>query len=265
MGNDLTPAGWVLAAASVRGRDHIRDDAPCQDSQGGKLWCGPNGEEILLAAVSDGAGSASHSDIGSRLTVDTFLQVCMRLLDDGRAPSSWTRSDAELVVAAIQERLDEEAETLGVARRDLAATLVGSVIGNNGAAFLQVGDGAMVTPSSEDGTWMWVHWPRQGEYANTTFFVTQDTEVQQMQFDTIGQRVESVALFSDGLQSLVLKYEDQSVHSAFFDQMIKPVQRSEQHGIDIELSGQLAAYLSSDTIGTRSGDDVTLLLATRRR
>jgi hypothetical protein len=263
VGDDLTPAPWRIAAASVQGRDHIRSGLPCQDAHRAVIVDDGRGRPALVLVVSDGAGSAPHSDVGSRVTADAFATLCEAHLRESPTPAAWTRVDAEAIVAGIQRSLDDAAAELEVERRQLAATLVGAVVTADGAAFLQIGDGAMVTPSEDDDGWMWIHWPQQGEFANTTFFVTQDADVHQLQFDTTVRRIDSIALFTDGLQSLVLVYADQTVHGSFFDRMVVPVRQSIVDGIDARLSEQLGAYLCSNAVASRSYDDITLVVAAR--
>jgi len=51
-------ATWTAANASVIGQSHVARDKPCQDYAAVNLTHDVKGQEILLAAVSDGAGSA---------------------------------------------------------------------------------------------------------------------------------------------------------------------------------------------------------------
>ena len=58
-------------------------------------------------------------------------------------------------------------------------------------------------------------WPQHGEYANTTNFVTQDNITEAMEFET-GPPVNELALFSDGIERLVLDLSTRTVHSPAF-------------------------------------------------
>src|ERR1700716_597731 len=68
LGRRRMTGGWKYAAASVIGTSHLATaDGICQDTH----ECGYiDGSDVLLCVVSDGAGSASHSDQGSRLACE---------------------------------------------------------------------------------------------------------------------------------------------------------------------------------------------------
>lgn len=249
---------WRFAGASRAGTSHIRDDLPCQDAWGGAVVTTPVGQ-TLVAVVSDGAGSASHGGDGSAL-------ICRELTDrlsctvpgDATAGQDWLRE------AVIDTRLAvlEEAAARDLAGRDLAATLIVAVLTPTWSAYAQVGDGAIVTPDGT-GEWAWLFWPQRGEYANSTSFLTDPTALDSLQVDAMpGEQLE-VALFTDGLQHLLLDYEQQQVHSPFFERMLVPVRASAASGEDPELSAGLHDYLGSAPVTDRADDDLTLLLATQ--
>lgn len=87
--------------------------------------------------------------------------------------------------------------------------------------------------------------------------------MQMLQVDTLPHAQHEVALFTDGLQHLLLGYEKQTVHSPFFEQKLHPIRLSTADGEDRELSADLAKYLSSPTVTSRADDDLTLLMASR--
>lgn len=67
---------WRVAAASVCGVSHSKISRPCQDAHD---WVTlPGG--ILVAAVADGAGSASLAELGAGLAARTVVEaICQRL------------------------------------------------------------------------------------------------------------------------------------------------------------------------------------------
>ena len=74
---------------------------------------------------------------------------------------------------------------------------------------------------------------------------------------------ESLAVFTDGIERLVLDFADLTPHEPFFSSMIIPVERSEKGGRLSGLSQSLHAFLDSDKVNDRTDDDKTLILAAR--
>lgn len=58
---------WRFINSGVAGTSHLRTDLPCQDSCFVDVVLTHSDEEVLVAAVSDGAGSAAKAEISSEL------------------------------------------------------------------------------------------------------------------------------------------------------------------------------------------------------
>jgi hypothetical protein len=84
-----------------------------------------------------------------------------------------------------------------------------------------------------------------------------------MEFELAPRRIDEVALFTDGIENLVLHRATRSVHEPFFNQMFRAVRESKAVGIDQGLGDALGRYLSSPAVCDRTDDDKTLVLATR--
>ncbi|MFM6899886.1 MAG: protein phosphatase 2C domain-containing protein, partial [Microcystis panniformis] len=61
---------WKTLCQSVVGSFHVQTGLPCQDYGAYKLL----DQDVLIGAVADGAGSAKHSDLGAKITVEAALQ-----------------------------------------------------------------------------------------------------------------------------------------------------------------------------------------------
>ena len=85
-----------------------------------------------------------------------------------------------------------------------------------------------------------------------------------MEFQKTDEPVAELALFTDGLENLVLHKANRTVHAPFFDTMFPTIRESHATGEDLELSRALARYLATPKINERTNDDKTLILATRR-
>jgi hypothetical protein len=251
---------WRFAAATRTGTSHTREGLPCQDRHRCEVVDLPHGP-VLVAVVSDGAGSASEGGRGAEFVCDELLARVRRRLPEITAggDAAWLRD----CVAEVRVNLLAEAERLGHPARQLASTLLCAVLAPQWSAFAQIGDGAIVTPEHGTGEWLWLFWPQRGEYANTTSFVTDPTALQQLEVDVLPHGQDEVAIFTDGLQHLVLNYSEQAVHGPFFERMLGPVRRSPAHGEDHALSDGLETYLGSPAVVSRTDDDLTLVMASR--
>ncbi|MGD9657190.1 MAG: PP2C family serine/threonine-protein phosphatase [Methylocystis sp.] len=258
----MNHSGWRIAAASAIGSSHVKQGTVCQDSHACQVLTDRDGGTVIALVVSDGAGSAALADEGSDLACRTIVEAVEVFLARGGRVSDLCLDEARSWVEMVQEAISLRATGAGTTLRDYACTLLVAVIGEDGAAFLQVGDGAMVV-ADEGGEWAWVHWPQRGVYANSTFFVTESGAADRMAFDLVPRKVDEVALFTDGIESLVLHYATKSVHAPFFEKIFGPMRLSTAEGLDVALSGGLERYLSSPAVCDRTDDDKTLILATR--
>lgn len=249
---------WRFAAAKAQGTSHVRDDLPCQDAYA--CLTVPHGEATaLVVAVSDGAGSAPEGAAGAAHICATLSALLAKGFKQAPVGEAWLREHVEQVRASLLD----EALSLDLPPRQFAATLLFAVLGPDWSAFAQVGDGAIVTSEPGTGEWSWLFWPQRGEYANTTTFLTDASAMDNLEVAFLEHGQQELAVFTDGLQHLVLDYKAQTVHSPFFERMIQPVRSSAVDGEDVELSRGLATYLRSETVTSRADDDLTLVLASR--
>lgn len=253
---------WRIAGASAIGTSHIKSGAPCQDAFKCELYTSTTEGEVMLLIVSDGAGSARLSDIGSELACREFAANLELYLSDGKAIASLESSNVRQWLDNVVEAIHVRAIADGEPPRDYACTLVAAVISSTCAAFVQIGDGAMVVRDGPD-EWCYIFWPQHGEYINTTRFITDPGSLDQFEFSLVSNPIHEIAVFTDGIESLVLQYATNTVHSPFFNQMLSPVRSLTRSGFDALLSQQLATYLSSTVVCSRTDDDKTLLLASR--
>lgn len=252
-------SGWRFTGASVRGTSHHRSGTPCQDAHEARIVGeGPDGP-VLVLACADGAGSAELGQEGARMACARVVELAaelvaeghgVRQLDDGMLPF-WFDQAAETI--ALQ------AEAAQRRPRDYACTLLAAVVDGYGAAFAQVGDGAIVTGDGEG--WTPVFWPQQGEYANTTFFITDPPERRAVCSEVRTPPPAEAALFTDGIQSIALHFAERRAHAPFFG-IFFPALRAQPPGEADALRAELDAFLSSEPVNRRTDDDKTLVLAT---
>jgi len=247
---------WRHLAASVQGASHVRSGVPCQDfSVVADL---PHGGGLLLACA-DGAGSARHAEVGAETACRTLAAEVSRFTGGGGRIDALTHDTAAAWLDSVRAAIQAQADAAGLPTREFACTLVAALVGDASAAFLQIGDGAIVT-ASPAGSSEVVFWPEQGEYANTTYFVTGADAHQRLRLDVRATPVHDVALFTDGLQHIALRYETHLPHQPFFEPMFARLRADDAWP---GLGGALASFLASEAISTRTDDDCTLVLACR--
>lgn len=250
---------WRVVATSCLGSSHIKTGAPCQDAHACEFFQQHN---VVALIAADGAGSASQSDTGAQLATSEILDCIRSFLADGHDLSQLSRDIAHGWLTNAAERIAQRALADQLEVRQYACTLLAAIVSPTHTCFFQVGDGAMVIrPRGDD--WTYVFWPQHGEYINTTVFITDPVAVENFEFSCEAGFVDEVAAFTDGIESLVLHYATQSVHTPFFDQMFQPVRTLPEGGFSAAMSEKLDAYLSSALICDRTDDDKTLLLASR--
>lgn len=242
---------WRWAAASRIGTSHLRSGTRKQDA-----YCVFTlAHDGICIIVSDGAGSASCGGQGASL-------VCRCLTANIRtwfAEQDALPTDEQITgwIDELRDRLATVAEKRGLVRRQFAATLVMLVVKDNQILSLQIGDSALVARRA--GNWEAICWPENGEFASTTYFVTDDPEVR-LRIKRLPLEYDAFALFSDGIENLALDHLAGHPHVRFFDPMIKPIDQAAVTGKLKKLSLALGQYLDSAAICESTDDDKTLIL-----
>jgi hypothetical protein len=254
---------WRVVSACEVGTSHVKSGLPCQDSVAHSIIRTIRGN-VFVSVVSDGAGSAAHSDIGSWLAATTFVELVKVYLKAGGQLIDIDRAMVVSWIEATSDRLIQRARDDGNAAKEYSCTLIAAIIGPSAAVFAQIGDGAIVVSHGEADGWSWVFWPQHGEYANQTTFVLSANATEALEFNLAPRRIDEFAMFSDGIERMVLHTATKTVNDAFFEQMFAPVRISKSWGLDRQLSSGLKTYLSSAPVNARTDDDKSLLMATRR-
>lgn len=246
---------WRWAAASRIGTSHQRSGTRKQDAYSVSRLAGGG----LCAVVSDGAGSAPLGGEGAAI-------VCRHL---GSALRDWFAQNQKMPdddqihhwIDTLRDRLTAAAEKRQVPPRQFAATLIVLAATSRDTLALQIGDSALVARA--DDRWEALCWPQNGEFASTTYFVTDDPDVR-LAIVRRHAKHDAFALFSDGIEHVALEQAAQQPHARFFDPMIKPVDSAAADGALRDLSAALGRYLDGPAICERTDDDKTLVLISRR-
>jgi hypothetical protein len=248
---------WRYAAGQATGSAHDKTGIPCQDRF---AVASILENDTLIAVVADGAGTAALAHLGAEIAVSTVSSVTQLGV---RADRKDLQAVLREAAALARKRLVEAAEEKSAPPRDLACTLLAVVLAPLGGAALQIGDGVIVV-ADQKPEWRWVFWPQKGEYANTTYFLSDERALADAVACDLGDDVQDVALMSDGVEPLALHFASRTAHGPFFRSVFAPLHASAAIGEAADLSTALSAMLVTPAVRTRTDDDTTLVLATRR-
>lgn len=250
---------WKAIGKSVVGSSHIATGKGCEDAIAYEELSSKNGN-TLICCISDGAGSATYAGYAAQYTVAKANELMREIVQQ---EAELTEALIYTIAEGIYLGLEQEATQQGVAMCEYACTLLGCIITEGTSAFFQVGDGAIIRNDEADG-YCTVWWPQNGEYHNTTYFITDDNNFANLHVLITDTPIQEVGLLTDGLQMLALNMETTSVHQPFFRDLFTFLRQADTDDKTAVLNRKLAEFLDSERINLRTDDDKTLFLATRQ-
>lgn len=247
---------WHIVGASVAGTSHTQSDLPCQDAHLYRQL--PGG--IALAAVADGLGTATQSQLGARLAVEEVLDaLAMQLRRPLPSPpmiGEDLKARMAAAFAAARYRLEQTAVDESIPLRDLGTTLLAVACGPRWLLVGHIGDGAVIGYWGDDELKL-VSAPQRGEYANVTMPLTMDDALTHVYYSYWADAPVTVLLMSDGLQNLALDLRANAPFEGFVRPLVAGIGRID----DPEQANQsLIAFLESDRVNSRTDDDKTLVI-----
>ena len=248
-------SSWRLVGALAPGTSHARLGLPCQDALAYQA-----GERSLLVALSDGAGTAEYSQVGAQTAVQAALDSLAAALER-RWPVEGVAWQEALCAAFTDARsaLQSLAEIEGQPLREYAATLILVVATADRLAVAQLGDGAAVAGEAPDRLFL-VNRPQRGEYANETYFLTQEDALEQVQVSVHEKAVNYLAVMSDGLTRLALQLPAHEPYLPFFQPLFAFASHADE---EQQAATHLLEFLTSERVCARTDDDKSLVLAVR--
>jgi hypothetical protein len=247
---------WRLVSSSQPGTSHTGTGRPCEDSCWAQVHQTAGGHPLLSVFVCDGAGSAKHGGKGA----DEAIQAAAMYLEKYVAQVEFGLNDEWAVgcITAVREHLYQLAAAENLPPREFACTFLGAIVLPTTSIAFQVGDGGIVLDAGA-GLELAVK-PMSGEYANMTYFVTDEDAITVLKSRVFGTPVTRVAAFSDGLQRLALNMATNTPHEPFFEPFFKVLSAVAADKED-ELTAALIQFLNSGRVNERTDDDKTLVLA----
>ena len=207
-------------------------------------------------AVADGAGSASRAEVGSKCAVDASLQYLFEHLEAGQPE---TADDCRVLLENTlrQARVTLQEIAPGEKINEVATTLLLTLVTSRWLGTIQVGDGAVVCRDLL-GNLRVLSQLGQSEYINETTFLTSSDYVKHVHHVTMpSDEISGLAMMSDGIEFLALRYADNSAHEPFFRSMFEFAENP------ASTDAELAEFLRSERVCERTDDDKTLVLSVR--
>lgn len=191
----------------VRGRGHALDGSRGQDRTS---YLARNGVQALC--LSDGAGSATHSEYGAQALVEAGCSLLVERFGEFVASQDGVALKLE-VVRVLVARLREVAERHRVEVRDLAATFLAVAANEEQFLVMHVGDG--VIGYVKDGIATVISGPDNSEFANQTTFLTSETAARTMRVLRGSlDEVDGFILMSDGTASSLYNVQTKKLANA---------------------------------------------------
>ena len=254
-------ARWRWAGACSIGTSHVEAGGVCQDRAACRTMETPSGP-VLVAVVSDGAGSARKAEAGATIVCTDLHRRIAGYFRGGGTLANINAECAAEWLDSVRDRIGVAASAASLRPRDYAATLVCLIAGDERAVVVHVGDGAAVVRDGATGAWSVPSWPFHGEYVSTTRFVVDDPEPR-FEIVHVEASIDRFALFTDGIENLVLDQRKKSASAPFFERLLQPVAAWEGEGRSRKLSRHLRAYLDGAQVCEGTDDDKSLILAAR--
>ena len=254
--DDGNYVSWRLVDGYAVGTSHLESNLACQD----RCAVGVLAEgRVAVAVLADGAGSAAYAERGAELVCAALMDAIGNDVADVRDLAVIGETTVRSWLAEARAQIASEAACQDHDVREYAATALACIAGDDHTICLQLGDGGIVVrPAGE--AFALAMWPENGEYANQTFFVTDDDAIERVAIARFG-RVDDVVVFSDGISRLALDHATRTAFSPFFEPLTRAVRESDRSRA--ELSADLDAYLASEAINARTDDDKALAVVIR--
>lgn len=243
---------WIVVGASVQGNGHISSNIPCQDYSAYEYL----GDGWGIAITSDGAGSAKHSDVGSKITVSRTLHYMKTVVENEgwmtkkELPSEirWTKL-ALKGLRLVHDDVQKFAGQKGIEFKSLSATVIVVIHSPLGLLVAHVGDGRSGYRDM-NGEWHSMLTPHKGEEANQTIFLPSEfwdipfyemSGVMVPEARVINQPVSAFTLMSDGCENTSWLYnqlnkttgkfyDPNTPHKGFFEPLCETLKQSRKQG-----------------------------------
>ncbi len=182
---------WKIAGSSIQGKDHIKNNIPCQD----KIYS-LNNENVAVISLADGAGSCKFSHLGAEISTRSVCELLFEKYDEIIKQDNETIKKA--IIDHVIEELNVESQELNVESSEFCSTLL--FVAHNGKNYLagHIGDGC-VGILTEDQVEILSN-PDKGEFFNETYFIQLNGALRHLRiYKGDLKTISGFILISDGL------------------------------------------------------------------
>jgi hypothetical protein len=259
--------GWHIAAGTARGHSHVDHGLPNQDSFTVKA---SEDGTLVVAVISDGAGTAARADEGSSKTTRALAETLFRVaLGEERSPGIETLTAA---LTQCIEGLRREFLETGAPLCDFHCTFVACLLSGDSGFIAYVGDSAAMTTSFAractaagnsvvdffpDGKWRLYELER-GEYSNETHFITEPNWHEFLRVEELPTEFDALVLMTDGAMDVAMSRG--TVFRGFLSNLVAKLADTEARA---ERDAIIEAWLDDRQTFAVTADDKTLFLALR--
>lgn len=200
---------WKSAAGYVIGRSHEKEQKPCQDRT-----LTLKRDNISFIGLCDGAGSASHSELGAEHTLAVVAEYCVNHF--GQLLELEAQHIKEQLLNEINRELAELARLHDLPAQAFASTLLFVVSNDSQYISGHIGDGLIIKYSNQ----LAIHsHADNGDYANVTYFTTSSDvkerfRIQKGSLEAEEEVITSFCLMSDGTSSSLYRKQDNVIAPA---------------------------------------------------
>jgi len=212
---------------------------------------------VLIMALADGAGSASHSADGARAGCSAAVLSAKMFIQQFGARSITADAVREIFRDA-REEVRRQANETGCRPRDWASTLLIVVMSGQGTAMAQIGDGSIVIDFGEGFELAFL---RDQDMLNVTNFLIDEDAMDAVQvrvFDDI--QPQRVLLTSDGLMPVLIDLRKSAPHTPVVERFLSVL---DDRYFASDTSELLESLLSHEQVNARTDDDKSIIMAAR--
>jgi hypothetical protein len=215
----------------------------------------------VVIVMADGLGSATKSEIGASIAVDSAFRHCLNTIAVTPVEDLRLEDVVRDAAAYARQELERLAQQRSYRLGDLACTLIVVVVLKGRLALAHIGDGAVVAQG--EGGLRLVSGPEESEYINEVVPLTSSEWQASLRIAITDGVTDGLGVFTDGLHRAAFRRIEGALVP--FDGFFGPIFNYARQVVEnLQGSNEISALLSSPKLSEHSDDDKTLVVAVLR-